>query len=333
MCISAAFCFYNLSSIVNGLVYFDQFSLIPPMHLALVILGIFVLLGGVWVVSVQSGGGGVDVGAWSEEDDLSEDLLIEECGPSDLEDGHGTSESNDAVVEESIGRKRDCAKIGPVPMERETRSESNVASMSTSPKVMGLGLDLGLDRPSRPQPTISQSVVHRVLSPLAPEREPLLSDDNAHAIQLSPPSIRRASHRRRLTGEAYTQNLSYAHNIRVSSHTLPHSAHTPASPPLLPLNGVATLGAGFQIGLSPVSPGFAIVPRERGRRVSGMGTGTGSADVVDSTAGGQVQGRRRRRTVSEGDVRGREVACEPGDEGLEEGRQGKWGWLKVFISR
>jgi hypothetical protein len=36
----SAFCFYNLSSIVNGLVYFNQFSLIPPLYLFLVALGI-----------------------------------------------------------------------------------------------------------------------------------------------------------------------------------------------------------------------------------------------------------------------------------------------------
>jgi hypothetical protein len=34
-----AFCFYNLSSIVNGLVYFDQISLLPASHLVLVTVG------------------------------------------------------------------------------------------------------------------------------------------------------------------------------------------------------------------------------------------------------------------------------------------------------
>lgn len=47
----AAFCFYNLSCIVNGLVYFDQFSQISTLHLFLVAVGIVVLLGGVWVIS------------------------------------------------------------------------------------------------------------------------------------------------------------------------------------------------------------------------------------------------------------------------------------------
>ncbi|KAF8591828.1 hypothetical protein K439DRAFT_1643851 [Ramaria rubella] len=62
-----AFCFYNLSSIVNGLVYYDQFGALTTLHLYLVILGIFVLLGGVWAVSFTSGGGGgVEPGTWHE---------------------------------------------------------------------------------------------------------------------------------------------------------------------------------------------------------------------------------------------------------------------------
>lgn len=67
MFLLVAFCFYNLSSIVNGLVYYDQFGVLSKLHLCLVILGIFVLLGGVWAVSVTSGeGGGVEPGTWRE---------------------------------------------------------------------------------------------------------------------------------------------------------------------------------------------------------------------------------------------------------------------------
>ena len=64
-----AFCFYNLSSIFNGLVYYDQFALMSPLKLGMVGLGIVILLGGVWAVSVQSGdeeGTRVEVGTWTE---------------------------------------------------------------------------------------------------------------------------------------------------------------------------------------------------------------------------------------------------------------------------
>ncbi|CAK5267727.1 unnamed protein product [Mycena citricolor] len=77
----SAFCFYNLSSIVNGLVYFDQFSLIPPAHLALVILGIVILLGGVWVVSVQSGSTGGDSDTCSDSSSLDTRTSAEAQSP------------------------------------------------------------------------------------------------------------------------------------------------------------------------------------------------------------------------------------------------------------
>lgn len=72
-----AFCFYNLSSIVNSLVYFDQVSLLPTTHLLLVILGIFILLGGVWAVSLQA----VNVDTWYSGDEVDVSL-IEEDGAS-----------------------------------------------------------------------------------------------------------------------------------------------------------------------------------------------------------------------------------------------------------
>lgn len=75
---SVAFCFYNLSSIVNGLIYFDQISLLSTTHLLLVILGIFILLGGVWAVSLQA----VNIDTWSSGDEgdvpLIEDGAINE---------------------------------------------------------------------------------------------------------------------------------------------------------------------------------------------------------------------------------------------------------------
>ncbi|KAN0124759.1 hypothetical protein V8E52_001311 [Russula decolorans] len=72
-----AFCFYNLSSIVNGLVYFDQVSLLPTTHLLLVILGICILLGGVWAVSLQA----VNVDTWSSGDEV--DVPLIEDGATD----------------------------------------------------------------------------------------------------------------------------------------------------------------------------------------------------------------------------------------------------------
>ncbi|KII86431.1 hypothetical protein PLICRDRAFT_44027 [Plicaturopsis crispa FD-325 SS-3] len=282
----SAFCFYNLSSIVNGLVYFDQFSLIPPLHLALVCLGIVILLGGVWVVSVQSGGGGVDLGAWaSDDDDEMQDLSSDNDSEHDLEHGPGPFDS----IGSGLGRGRRRTSLGPVPMDRQTRSESHIPT-------------LNLPSPARPA-TIAIPALSAVPSD-ADLRES--SSSHSHVAQdsllLSPASTRRR---------------------RLRRSTLQPVA--PLSPPL---------GGGFQIGLSPLSPGFTPVPRERRRRVSGMGFGEVVQDAV--AAAGT---RHRRRTVSEADV-GRAVGLggDTVDEGAvqgdagESGKKGKarlrWRWLR-----
>lgn len=119
--------------------------------------------------------------------------------------------------------------------------------------------------------------------------------------------------------------------------------HSRAQTSIYPVpNPVTTLGGGFQIGLSPVSPGFSIVPRERGRVVSGINRPYGFGDVVE-----QARRERRRRTVSEGDVATRALALEQGgllsepeglvDEGGEDGARrrarARWRWLSTLVWR
>lgn len=48
-----AFCFYNTSSIALGMVYFNQLGALSPLSITLVILGIAILLSGVWMVSLH----------------------------------------------------------------------------------------------------------------------------------------------------------------------------------------------------------------------------------------------------------------------------------------
>ncbi|KAJ7103538.1 hypothetical protein B0H15DRAFT_812630 [Mycena belliarum] len=272
----SAFCFYNLSSIVNGLVYFDQFSLIPPLHLGLVILGIFVLLGGVWVVSIQSGSSDTDT--WSDEESI-EGVI------SDRESESPECETR-VVVEEGCDER---------PFARSTRSESNLDGLSPSSES-----DL-----RSPHSTMSQ---------------PLPSVVPRQTMRPSGSSRRRSHHLRART--------SY-----------------PSAPP--PPNPVTSLGAGFQIGLSPVSPGFAIVPRERGRIASGLQPyGFGDA-VEEATMRERQREQRRRRTVSEGDVRTRALALERAElltEGLPQEGEGegesirtlakaRWRWLSTLAWR
>ncbi|KAF8622455.1 hypothetical protein AX15_006978 [Amanita polypyramis BW_CC] len=200
----SAFCFYNLSSIVNGLVYFNQFSVIPLLHLFLVSVGIVVLLAGVWIISIQS--------ETPIEDSASgtEDISEEEVAVSPV--------------------------IGPLPMERATRSESS--AIPNNAESSATVLPVGWER-------------------------------------------RAASHTftQRRTLQKYPTHRATTPNIQLTTEGL--------------LNN--TLGAGFQIGLSPMSPGFEIVARKR--RASML-----------TDEGSEVRGRRR--VVSEGGGEGERVNIE-----------------------
>jgi magnesium transporter len=205
----AAFCFYNLSSILNGLVYFDQFSVIAAFHLTLVFVGIIILLGGVWIVSIHSGGGGVDIGTTFDEVSQAEDEVW------------GTQ--SEAHIVESVDTE---APLSPI-------------STVTCPLPAEAGTSLATRLPGH--------------------------------------------------GRHATYDSNYSRRRRPS-----HSG--PLSPPI---NAVASLaGAGFQIGLSPASPGFSILPR---RRVSYLGLGlAGDIDEVSTVSNRRPGGLERRRTVSEG---------------------------------
>ncbi|KAJ3890117.1 hypothetical protein GG344DRAFT_89055 [Lentinula edodes] len=271
----SAFCFYNLSSIVNGLVYFDQFSLISPLHLGLVALGIVVLLIGVWVVSIQAGGEGTLDVPWVEGSALDEDLAVESFENEDVQ---------------SPGEIESGTNVNPS-MQWGTRSEPT-RGIAQSP------LDLG--RPMSPLSTSSRS-------PLSPE-----------SSEHSPSNIR--SSRRRPTTVIDTRHIRTLSNTQY--HTLTsNSNHQHSRPPLSPtLPTVSTLaGTGFQIGLSPFSPGFSVMPLEQKRKISShIGPGLpASTSVANTVYGARQKEGDRRRTVSEGDIKQRAMPLERDREGDE----------------
>jgi len=255
-----AFCFYNLSSIVNGLVYFDQFSLIPWSYLGLVGLGIIILLGGVWIVSFNSGGGGVNVGTWRDEES----------------DGSGgdSSDTCEGVSPDTRGRSGRDAIL----LERSAISESDASHYFTHDPH---------PRTSSPGST-SHTQDYISLSQGADERPNL--------------SVRTGMQRRRQTNELRS----------------PAQAHHSVLSPQLPA---------FSIGISPASPGFVVVPRERRRKVSGMS--------IDS---------QMRRSHSEGDIL---PVPDPVDEGMERtlsadadleqspplSQRSRWRWLQRVFKR
>ncbi|QRW05598.1 Magnesium transporter NIPA [Ceratobasidium sp. AG-Ba] len=232
-----AFCFYNLSSIVNGLVYFDQISELSGFHLTLVILGIFILLGGVWAVSIQQGGG-VKEGAWVDED------------------------ADQDEVERAVAL-------------RDTFSGSE---HSLEPMI----------DPSRPL-VISPNPASE-----SPSQDPFHDQTRTSCSPTGEP-IPSASRRRNI-------------HIRTGSLDAP-------SPPISPQRRSGTrprygtlLGAeappgalvapGFSIGLSPVSPGFALIPRARrqlGLRSISEGSAAPDAETQVRTSGNENGGTARRK--------------------------------------
>jgi magnesium transporter len=308
---------------VNGLVYFDQFSLIPPVHLGLVVLGIFVLLGGVWVVSIYSGGRGVDVGTWNEGDDFScqESILL----PDSTE---GLESDTREATPMSMAKQPSPPAGRPVAMKRETLSESDIPNMAIFPQTVRSELD----DPAQDSSSVLTMEIHR-----------------PQALQISGsqlPSQRSVPHCAR-RGPARWPSTS-THSGISRTVTQPH----PLSTQLPPLGPVSSLGTGFQIGLSPSSPGFAIVPLDRRRRPSGMPS---LADVANDIIVSLREAERR--TVSEGGLTRtllnevQDVSRDNGaavredhternvEDGIDERRdqfeaRRRWSWIrKVFIGK
>ncbi|EIN13754.1 hypothetical protein PUNSTDRAFT_109938 [Punctularia strigosozonata HHB-11173 SS5] len=245
-----AFCFYNLSSIFNGLVYFDQFSLLSTRNLLLVILGIAVLLGGVWVVSIPTdadSAGGFDIGTWQEA-----------MGPEPEEDeveAGGMERDRVRQRQQSIGME-------PVSTPVDTVSPS-------SPPLVDVDDPFG-----HPPAPASTGEAH--------SRHPSGHESPGSDATMSP-------------GTARSRGLYHYQRRRPTVIGTGESQPSRMISPPLSTHGLPLPGGGFSIGLSPVSPGFALVPRGRdGRRVSGHGQ-RGFADVVQA-------GLQLRRTASEGDV-------------------------------
>jgi hypothetical protein len=84
---------------------------------------------------------------------------------------------------------------------------------------------------------------------------------------------------------------------------------------------VSALGAGLQIGISAVSPGFSIVPRERRRKTSGLGLGVAE---VEASLGERTVIGNCERIHDDGEISNNTRA------GGDRGRQ-RWKWLKDLL--
>ncbi|KAG0708848.1 hypothetical protein DFH29DRAFT_889318 [Suillus ampliporus] len=120
----SAFCFYNFSSIINGLVYFDQLGQLPGWHLILVIVGMFVLLAGVWAVSAQAN---VDESDIATESDI-EDQAASDSGtvtPETNPPARYPSYASTAVGPKALTGTPITGAVAP-PMDRRVRSEGAI---------------------------------------------------------------------------------------------------------------------------------------------------------------------------------------------------------------
>jgi len=232
---------------VNGLVYFNQVQLIETFHLGLVGLGIIILLGGVWVVSIHSGGGGVDVGSWSEDGKDVEDETILHIG--ELEQGETSFLEAVYPNVDSVSRS-DSTK----PLECISEPTQSTSAISTEAR-----------RSENAQGSYLRPWHRHTMYSTAPSLSPV-------------PVSRRTDLRRR---------FSDAYRFSTASHRPPRTF-------VPPLVTVPTLGAGLQIGLSPISPGFSIVPKER-RRLVGPGPGGDEEQSPQQSP----HARDHRRSVSE----------------------------------
>ncbi|GJE86128.1 magnesium transporter NIPA-like protein [Phanerochaete sordida] len=329
-----AFCFYNLSSIVNGLIYFDQFSVLSTAHLLLVMLGIVILLAGVWIVSFPPGGSHrIDLSHWDEsESEDDEEFVRYEDEPLPMAGTLRPEDEEIGMGRVSTSRERPAT---PPPLLVDLGSdhdddEHTATTESPIDSPVNLSASSRSDRRDKPHARrqtdsallSSQYGAPPTLSPVSP----------AHPLQPSPTRTRpRAA-------------LGHHSTLGPLSPRGAHGAHTHPLSPGAP--------SGFAIGFSPISPGFALVPAERTPRRRRVTSLTSVESVADVFAGAHA--RPPRRVISEGsrenlaraaqehgewggDVEAQEQgqggeARADQSEGQGEARQ-RWRWIAGVLAR
>ncbi|EIW86729.1 hypothetical protein CONPUDRAFT_148788 [Coniophora puteana RWD-64-598 SS2] len=312
----SAFCFYNFSSILNGLVYFNQLGELPGWHIVLVVLGMLILLAGVWAVSAQAGVNETRVGEEGASDDGEEAIADEEDilepSPRDAEEQISSVQrlsSASAFSRRSL-QPRLLSSTGPPTVHRSSRSLDGTRLENS--------LSLETIRPSSadsPPPSPSTRADSEVVSPISTTRMSLAGRRRRQTMAVDTSS----------GGSSYLQSPQAANNSAL------------LSPPL---------GGGLSIGLSPISPGFSLIhPEQRehhrhsSRRLSGLGLGF--SDVVDdavqerprTTSEGQMSGhsqRSQRRGEEDGGGNHEQVAQLDARPGMASAR---WNWLRRAVRR
>lgn len=113
----SAFCFYNFSSILNGLVYYDQIRQLNGLNICLVIIGMVTLLVGVWSISAVAGVEQV----WPDEGEVAEEDDREGLGLEPSVDSEAGQPSSPATV--PCGWIEEARRPTAVPMDRQAYSD------------------------------------------------------------------------------------------------------------------------------------------------------------------------------------------------------------------
>ena len=245
-----AFCFYNVSSIANSLVYYDTFSELSSLHVGLVGVGTIILLGGVWSVSVQAGDRkGVDIGTAYEGEETAEMAIVDWEGDDSQRPGMVTSNSLPSRLPSDLARTVSGHKRSFTSPPRPSRHLRGITEEGNLEPQDGGSLEQIIEVPT-------------------PIEEPARAETS---LPLSPPSSR--FHFPRRPFRKYTL-LSPGRKRRPSSSstnaprvdgTLSQTPSQPQNPTNIPF------GTGFSIGLSPISPGFSLIPKRPGRsRLGGV---------------------------------------------------------------
>lgn len=152
-----AFCFYNATSILSGLIYYRQLDALKPLQGALVALGSAVLLGGVWIVSVkpaqapdvqgEDGEAKMDVnGVVREEGDVGSGVSMDEMGDEDDE----SADSEDELSTFSLP-----SQSGPYAHSTTARTDTPFQAVPYRPRGFSIGISAaspGFEiRPSTPR--------------------------------------------------------------------------------------------------------------------------------------------------------------------------------------
>lgn len=259
-------------------------------------LGMIVLLAGVWVVSFPPGGnGGIDIGAWGEPEEIAleteSEIDVRNIGlfEEDEEEEAARFEDEPLPMAGAEGARAEISLDEELPIPVGADEHHAPGSRPGSQRALRLSTEVGgrrrsrgsIDVDARASPTSTRSsrrqtdsVLFASMSsdhprPTTPPRRPRPPLGHAHTLGPNGP----------LSGTGGTFTSPPRQSFPTYSHPL-----SPGAP------------GGFSIGLSPVSPGFALVPRRR--RVASMeGIAPDGSVVGTGVAGG---GGVRRRIVSEG---------------------------------